>query len=370
MNEQAAPALTAEKKASPLQQLPTPLLYWYRANARSLPWRDDPTPYHVWLSEIMLQQTRVEAVKPYYLRFLRAYPDIPALANAQEEQLHKLWQGLGYYSRVRNLKKCAQQIMERHGGQMPADVRQLQKLAGIGPYTAGAIASIAFGLPEPAVDGNVLRVVTRLCADTGDIADQRVKERIAQELRAVYPPADSAAFTQALMELGALVCVPNGAPHCEVCPLCEFCGSAGGAWRDIPHKSPKKARKTERRTVYLLSCDGKYALVKRPASGLLAGLWEFVSAKQGSEAEHSILEQLREHTVGEKQYLGEAKHIFTHLEWHMSGWAIRTDALLPGFVWVSPRELKEEYAVPSAYRYFMKFVTDDPREHVDKVHTV
>ncbi len=353
--------ITAKNMPVPqvLFEIVTPLLYWYRANARVLPWREDPKPYHVWLSEIMLQQTRVEAVKPYYARFLEHCPDVASLAVADDGMLHKLWEGLGYYSRVRNLKKCAQQLMTQYDGEMPADYDKLKRLAGIGPYTAGAICSIAFGLPTPAVDGNVLRVVMRLCGLEWDIGQQTTKKQVFDWLQQIYPPQDCGAFTQALMELGALVCVPNGAPLCAACPLSDICKVFGTqAWQTIPYKAPKKARRVEERHVWLLCCNGKYALCQRPQTGLLSGLWEFVSAQAGSAQEEEILRIATQCGVLQTKELGTAKHIFTHLEWHMTGTRMVLAHPSPLFVWATPEEIRTQYAIPSAYRYYSGLLTE------------
>ena len=257
-----------------------PLLEWYGRNARSLPWREEPAPYRVWVSEIMLQQTRVEAVKPYFARFLAELPDVTALASAPEQQLMKLWEGLGYYSRARNLQKAARVMVEQYGGTLPADYDALLKLPGIGPYTAGAVASIAYGIPVPAVDGNVLRVVMRLTAGWEDIADPAVKRAVERRMAAILPKDRPGDFNQAMMELGATVCAPGGEPKCLVCPLNALCeGYRQGVARELPVKAKKKARRIEERTVFLLVCDGELAIRKRADSGLLAGLWELPSVE-------------------------------------------------------------------------------------------
>ena len=260
---------------TPLEQLPIPLLEWYRDNARTLPWREDPTAYHVWVSEIMLQQTRVAAVLGYYQRFLEAAPDVAALAALPQDRLMKLWQGLGYYNRARNLQAAARQILDEHGGVFPSDYASVRALKGVGDYTAGAICSIAFGQPRAAVDGNVLRVVTRLTGDEGDIAAPATKRRIAQALEQVIPLQAPGRFTQAMMDLGATVCLPNGAPLCQRCPAQDFCvARRDGRTGELPVKAAKKARRVEARTVWLIFHRGAVALRRRPDRGLLAGLWE------------------------------------------------------------------------------------------------
>lgn len=368
-----------------------PLLLWYRTNARDLPWRRQPAPYRVWVSEIMLQQTRVEAVKPYFARFMEAYPEISDLARAEEGQLMKLWEGLGYYSRARNLKKAAQAAVEQYEGCLPADFEKLKKLPGIGPYTAGAIASIAFQLPVPAVDGNVLRVMMRLLADRQDIARPDVKKQVEEKLKKVIPGDCPGEFNQALMELGALVCVPNGSPKCAECPWEGLClANRKGLTGEIPFKSPKKARRIEERTVFLIQSEGKTGVKKRGEQGLLAGLYEFPSL-EGKLTKAQIVELLESclgvaggsgkseesRTGGNPvksedsgtgrssgnwiaERLPEAKHIFTHVEWHMTGWRLNIpvsawDRLEPLFGPLIPadrRQLETVYAIPSAYKKY------------------
>jgi len=330
-----------------LERLPVPLLEWFRDNARPLPWRDDPTPYHVWLSEIMLQQTRVAAVLDYYKRFLKEAPDITSLAALPEERLMKLWQGLGYYSRARNLQKAAKLIVEQYGGQFPSEYAAVRALPGVGDYTAGAICSIAFGQAVPAVDGNVLRVYARVCGDDGDISTPRMKKKVTLALEKVIPVHAPGTFNQALMELGATVCLPNGAPLCERCPAKEFCAAlAEGRIAELPVKALKKPRRVEERTVWLIFHEDRVALRRRPGRGLLAGLWEFPN-EQGSgpfPAQWGI-EALSD------EYAGQAKHIFTHIEWHMTLRAVEaaTNTLPPGWVWAGKDELAREYAVPNAF---------------------
>ena len=330
-----------------LQQLPIPLLEWFRDNARSLPWRDEPTPYHVWLSEIMLQQTRVAAVLDYYKRFLDSVPDVSALAALPEGQLMKLWQGLGYYSRARNLQKAAKIIVEEYGGQFPSDYQAVRALPGVGDYTAGAVCSIAFGQAVPAVDGNVLRVYARIMGDGGDIASPQMKKKVTQALEGVIPVNAAGAFNQALMELGATVCLPNGAPLCERCPAKGFCVAlAQERTGELPVKAPKKPRRVEERAVWLIFHGGRAALRRRPGRGLLAGLWEFPNELGGGPFPASW--GIR---ASSNEYAGQAKHIFTHIEWHMALWTAEaeTDALPPGWVWADSVELDHKYAVPGAF---------------------
>lgn len=343
-----------------LDLIAKPLLAWYDSGRRILPWREDPTPYHVWLSEIMLQQTRVEAVKPYYDRFLCRLPDIESLAAVEEEELLKLWEGLGYYNRARNLKKSAIQIVTEYGGRMPEDYEQLMKLTGIGSYTAGAIASIAFGKSVPAVDGNVLRILSRLRADDRDIMDVKVKKSIEEELRGVMPGERPGDFNQALMELGATVCVPNGSPKCGQCPWKDIClAKLQGNASEYPKKRAKKARSIEKKTVLLIQYEQRIALNKRPSAGLLAGMYEFPSM-EGHQGEKQVIAYLKQLGVMPLRIrkLEPAKHIFTHKEWHMTGYYVRVDDLtgMGEYVFVDPSEIKDKYPVPSAYAAYMKLI--------------
>ena len=319
-----------------LEQMVEPLLFWFSQSHRDLPWRREPSPYHVWVSEVMLQQTRVEAVRPYYERFLAALPTVQALAGCPQEQLLKLWEGLGYYSRARNLQRAAQEIVRCYNGQLPASYDLLKKLPGIGDYTAGAIASIAFDLPVPAVDGNVLRVLTRVLACPDDIALPATKEAFRQLLLPVEPTPGAGAFNQALMELGAVVCLPNSPPQCLVCPLQGLClAHQQGCETDFPVKTPKKARRIEQRTLLLFSCtfpEGKRILLhRRPEKGVLRGMWEFPALEGKLSQDDALRQALRMvepyglfvHKIAP---LRDAKHIFTHIEWQMSAWLLSATA--------------------------------------------
>ncbi len=340
-----------ETEQARLERAVIPLLQWYQEHARVLPWRSDPTPYRVWVSEIMLQQTRVAAVIGYFERFMAALPTIGDLARAEEDQLMKLWQGLGYYNRARNLQKAARQILERHGGEMPADYGAIRALAGIGDYTAGAIASIAFGIPVPAVDGNVLRVLARILGDGRDISRQDTKDAARALLLQVIPRDCPGQFNQALMELGAMVCLPNGAPLCGQCPVRELCAARlEGRTGQLPVKAPKKGRRVEERTVYLIFHGGRVALRRRGTKGLLAGLWEYPNelTEQGDAlAAWGIV-------PAAQTPAGRGKHIFTHIEWRMEARAVESaGAELPeGWVWAGKRELEQVYAVPNAFQSF------------------
>ena len=336
-----------------LIQLPAALLPWYEENKRDLPWRADREPYHVWLSEIMLQQTRVEAVKGYYSRFLAVLPTIESLAQADDDLLHKLWEGLGYYSRVRNLKKAAQRIMQDHGGVFPQTYEQVLALPGIGAYTAGAICSICFAQPRAAVDGNVLRVVSRLTENETPIELPAYKKEVQTALEEVYP-SDAGTFTQALMELGATLCGPNWKPKCAECPCRTFCGGAlHGTAEHFPVKKPKAKRKIEECTVFILSCQGQYALEKRPDRGLLAGLWQFpnVSGHLKPDAAIAAVEAMG---VQPENLLRqtEKKHIFTHIQWEMRGFYIETADITEDFQWLTADQIEASVALPTAFRQF------------------
>lgn len=336
-----------------MKQLPGALLPWFEKNKRDLPWRADKEPYHVWLSEIMLQQTRVEAVKGYYLRFLEALPTVQTLAEADDDLLYKLWEGLGYYNRARNLKKAAIQIVNRYGGVFPKTYDQLLQLPGIGEYTAGAIASICFSQPTPAVDGNVLRVMSRICNDDTPIDTPSCKKAVQQRLAEVYPE-EAGAFTQALMELGATLCGPNWAPRCEQCPCAVFCKAyAAGTAAALPVKSPKKEKKQEKRTVFILSCEGCYALDKRPPKGLLAGLWEFPNTHGALSAQEGI-EAVEKWGLHPTQLLRQVQrqHIFTHIRWEMTGLYIEVMQPAGAFHWYSAEEIRAQAALPTAFRQF------------------
>ena len=323
------------------------LCVWYQQGHRDLPWRHTRDPYAVWISEIMLQQTRVQAVIPYYERFMRELPTVQALAEVPEEQLLKLWEGLGYYSRARNLQKAARTVCAEFDGCMPCDRDALLTLSGIGAYTAGAVASIAGGQCCPAVDGNVLRVLSRLFARDWDITSQKVKRQAEQELQPAMPRACPGDCNQALMELGAMVCVPNGAPDCMHCPLADLCEAQKTHRQlDFPVKKPKKARPIERRVVYIIWKDGRIAVRKRPKQGLLANLWEFPHVLEGEDAQQAFGIVLTR-----QKPLRRAKHVFTHLEWHMTGvQAQTTDGGM--FTWVTPQQLEQEIARPSAFRVY------------------
>jgi len=344
-----------------MKEIVQPLLAWYDENARILPWREDASPYRVWVSEIMLQQTRVEAVKPYFERFTSALPGIRELAECPEERLLKLWEGLGYYNRVRNMQKAAQTVMEDYGGRMPGDYEKLLELPGIGRYTAGAIASIAFGLPVPAVDGNVLRVLSRVTMCGDDILKQSVKNRWETELAAVIPEDRPGDFNQALMELGAVVCVPNGMPKCGVCPVRKLCmAREKERISEYPKKAQKKSRRIEDRTVLVIREGDRTAIRRRPKRGLLAGMYELPNLA-GCLSQREVLEYLKEKKLSpiRIQKLEDAKHIFSHIEWHMTGYLIRVEEMehgeSEGLIFVETEKREETYPIPSAFGAYMKY---------------
>lgn len=340
-----------------------PLLSWYRSNKRDLPWRADKNAYRIWISEIMLQQTRVEAVKPYYFRFMEYFPTVQSLAEAPDELLMKCWEGLGYYSRARNLKKAAQMIVEEYDGKLPASREELLKLPGIGSYTAGAIASIAYEIAAPAVDGNVLRVLSRVTGSRDDILKQSTKKKMEDLVSQVIRDGEAGDFTQALIETGAVVCVPNGEPLCAKCPFFSVCEARmKGLTGEIPVKAPKKKRKIEEKTVLLLQCGEKIAIRKRKDEGLLASLYEFPNIPEKlSEL------QIRERIDGIQsiEKISDAKHIFSHIEWHMGGYYVTVDQMEQKewsedapLTFVEIEQLREQYPIPSAFAAFKKYLDE------------
>lgn len=344
-----------------LKQIVAPLLTWFQGNARVLPWREEPTPYRVWVSEIMLQQTRVEAVKPYFERFTKELPDIESLAECEEERLLKLWEGLGYYNRVRNMQTAAKIVMEKYDGSLPADYEKLLTLKGIGHYTAGAIASIAYGIPVPAVDGNVLRVIARVSGDDSDVMKQSVKNAMEQALAKIMPRDQAGVFNQALMELGATVCLPNGEPKCSCCPWQDFCvAKEKDIWQKLPVKAKSKPRKVEEKTVLIIRDGEKIVLQKRPETGLLAGLYEFPNVA-GHLSEKEALQYVEEKRLVPVhiERLEDAKHIFSHVEWHMTGYMIKVSALETSdsdLLFVETSDSEKNYPIPAAFAKYTRYM--------------
>ena len=348
-----------------MKETAKPLVEWFRKNKRDLPWRERMDAYRVWISEIMLQQTRVEAVKPYYERFLKALPDVRALAGVSEDRLLKLWEGLGYYNRARNLKYAACQIIEEYGGKFPETYEEIRSLKGIGSYTAGAISSFVYNIPKPAVDGNVLRVVSRITADDSDIAKAGTKSKIEKEIEEVIPRDAAGDFNQSLIELGAVVCLSNGEPRCGSCPVSHLClAHEQGRETEFPVKKKAKKRRIENRTVLLFRDAQKTAIRKRPAKGLLAGMYEFPN-REGRMTYDEVVGYGKSLglTPVRIRKLGNAKHIFSHVEWHMTGYEILVDELEKSMadenkekgniIFAEIRQLQEEYPIPSAFEAYM-----------------
>ncbi len=338
--------------------------YFYKKEGRMLPWRQNRDPYRVWLSEIMLQQTRIEAVIPYFEKFLLLFPTVFDLARADEDALFKAWEGLGYYSRARNLHRAAKIVVEEYGGVFPADYEALLSLPGVGEYTAAAIGSVCFSIPHAAIDGNVLRIYARVFSDARDISDTKVKKDIAKVLNAAYPEGDAAGYTtQGLMEIGQRFCIPNGEPKCNACPLRSLCDTQkNGEFARYPFRKPKRARKKLPKTVLLLHVTddegGAFLIRKRESTGLLGGLWEFPSVDEPLSPEEAM-EHARALGVSPLAALpcGEGVHIFTHLEWHMRGVLIECAPTLPdGFTKATAKELKDLYPIASAFRVFKDFI--------------
>ena len=349
---EADPAL-ARRLAGPALELAE----WYRHNARPLPWREDPTPYRVWVSEVMLQQTRIETVIPYYERFMKTLPDIRDLAAAETDLLLKLWEGLGYYSRIRNMHKAAAELVAHYGGRLPAAYPLLLKLPGFGEYIAGAVGSIAFRLQVPAVDGNVLRVLARLTASGEDITRPDVRRSFRMLVQEILPEGRAGDFNQGIMELGETVCLPNTAPRCDACPLSAFCeGHRGGAPERLPVRSPRRARAIEKRTVLVAVSGGKVLLRRRPENGLLGGMWELPNL-EGWLEEPETERHVRDWGAGEVHVtrLEDARHVFSHLEWHMRGYRAETSGFPPpdGCIWADAQAL-QTHALPSAFRRYSR----------------
>lgn len=344
----------------PLKESVEPVVAWYRKHRRDLPWREHPDAYRVWVSEIMLQQTRVEAVKPYYERFLEAFPDVAALAEAEEDKLLKMWEGLGYYNRVRNMQKAAQQVMTEHNGRFPQSYDEILKLSGIGHYTAGAISSFAYGIAKPAVDGNVLRVVSRLLASDADIMKASTRAQMERLIEEVIPIDAAADFNQGLIEIGAIVCVPNGEPKCEICPVAHLCkAKAQNIQMELPVKTKAKARRIEKRTVLIFRDNETVAIRKRPVKGLLAGLYELPNV-EGHLTRKEVIEYGKEIglTPIRVKKLASAKHIFSHVEWHMIGYEVLVDELEKNcsekMIFAGREEIDRKYSIPSAFEAYIE----------------
>ncbi|NCB92005.1 MAG: A/G-specific adenine glycosylase [Clostridia bacterium] len=345
-----------------IDRIVEPLLEWYKENHRILPWRESKNPYYIWISEIMLQQTRVEAVKPYFERFIHALPSIKDVAVCPEQQLMKLWEGLGYYNRVRNIQKAAVEVVEQYQGSLPKDYGQLKELPGIGNYTAGAVASIAYGIPVPAVDGNVLRVHARLTESYDDILKQSVKTKVEMEMQRIMPQEHPGEFNQALMELGAMVCVPNGMAKCESCPISHLCVAyEHQTVMELPVKKKKKERRREEKTVLVIKDGERAAIRRRPDKGLLAGLYELPNLN-GHLGEEEVLKWLKRYQLLPLriQALDGAKHIFSHVEWDMIGYVINVASLENekerDMLFVDIKDIEKKYPVPAAFQAYASHI--------------
>lgn len=339
-----------------LKEITVPLIQWYQENRRALPWRADREPYHVWISEIMLQQTRIEAVIRYYERFMNALPDIESLSRVEDDALMKLWEGLGYYSRARNLKKAAQMIMTDFSGEFPRTYAEIITLPGIGEYTAGAIASICFDEKVAAVDGNVLRVIMRLTGDRSDVLLPETKKKVAAALSEIMPER-SGAFNEALMELGETVCLPNGAPGCERCPIRQHCAAyLDDLTAELPVRIKTLKRKSEKKTVFILrTTNGRIAIEKRPDSGLLSGLYQLpnIGGYYSDKELYNALEK-QGFAIISLSHIKDAKHVFTHVDWYMKAYAVTVQQSNDCFLWVTEDELKSTYPLPTAFQKILK----------------
>lgn len=335
-----------------LEKIREPLVNWYKDNKRMLPWREGKNPYYIWISEIMLQQTRIEAVKVYYEKFIKEIPDIQTLANIEEKKLLKLWEGLGYYSRAKNLKKAAIQICEKNNGQMPKKHEELIKLPGIGEYTAGAIASIAYNEKVPAVDGNVLRVISRIVANTKDVLLPETKREVSINLKEIMPK-EAGDFNEGLMELGERICIPNGEPLCDRCPIRNYClAFEKGLTNEIPVRIKKTKRKKEKRLVFILQYQDQIALRKREEKGLLAGMYEFPNVLEENDINLQEILKKWNLKVERLENIGQAKHIFSHIEWEMTGWKVEVKEKNDAFLWAKKEDILEIYAIPEAFHYY------------------
>ncbi len=333
-----------------MEKIVQPLMQWFETHQRELPWRKDKEPYHVWVSEIMLQQTRIEAVKKYYTRFIQEIPDIESLSLISEDKLLKLWEGLGYYSRAKNLQKAARTIMQKYHGEFPRSYEEIMKLSGIGEYTAGAVASICFREKVTAVDGNVLRVMARVLGSRENVLLPQTKKEFTKQLAKILPQ-QAGIFNEAIMELGETVCLPNRSPLCGECPIAKYCVSCrDGLTSEIPVRIKSLKRKKEEKTVLILYCDGKIAIEKRLSEGLLSGMYQFPN-RDGFDTPEQLKEKLHPLSIS---FLGKAKHTFTHIDWYMQGYLVTVREQCGDFLWVSPQELTEQYALPTAFQPFWK----------------
>lgn len=333
------------------------IIKWYQKNKRELPWRKDTNPYHIWVSEIMLQQTRIEAVIEYYHHFLEKIPDIETLSIIEDEVLLKLWEGLGYYNRARNLKIAAIQIMKDYQGKFPTKYIEIIKLKGIGEYTASAISSICYNEPQVTVDGNVLRVFTRFYNDTRNIDDLKTKKSIREFLQQIIPK-ESGDFNQGLMEIGEVICIPNGVPKCSICPLQKDClAYQNNTYQELPIRKEKIKKKEENYTILLFQYQDEYAIYQRKEESLLNNLWAFPHL-EGFLTLKKLKSYLQEQKIEYQQIQQgiQSTHIFTHKKWNMISYQIKitTKNKLPQYTWKKLSEIKKEYPIPTAYKSFLE----------------
>ncbi len=343
------------------------LINWFKEEQRELPWRKDQDPYKVWVSEIMLQQTRVDTVIPYFNRFIQWFPTINDLANANEDKVLKAWEGLGYYSRVRNLHSAVKEVSEKYNGQVPNTPKEIADLKGVGPYTAGAILSIAYGIPEPAVDGNVMRVLSRILSIWEDIAKPSTRKIFEKAVRELISHEEPSNFNQALMELGALICTPTS-PSCLLCPVREHCHAFHeGVETELPIKSKKNSQRAVELAAAIVKDEhGNILIHKRPETGLLANLWEFpnVELHQPFVMERSRIADYFQETfnmnIKLEKGIGQIEHIFSHLIWNIRVFTGTISSNIPQgseWKWVSPEEM-EDYAFPVSYHKILKLYND------------
>ena len=327
------------------------ILSWYKKSRREMPWREEPTPYRIWISEIMLQQTRVDTVIPYFNNFMSRYPTVESLASSEENELMKYWEGLGYYSRIKNIRKTAIELVQNHQAKLPESFEELLKLKGIGEYTASAIASEAFGVKVPAVDGNVFRVFARLTGFREDIREAKSQEKLKVAVREVLPEKEIGDFNQGLIELGALICIPKGSPKCELCPVKEFCGSYRDNLQDeIPFRSKARKRTVQERTVFLIQCGDRFAVRKRDEGTLLEGLFE-IPNREGfytPEEGKSVVEEMG-FTVKDLHMIRDKKVVFTHIEWILQGYYFHVVEENNAFLFETKENLLKNYALASAF---------------------
>lgn len=336
-----------------MKEIVKPLIIWYQQNKRELPWRHDKEPYHVWISEIMLQQTRIEAVKKYYERFMKQLPTLSSLATIEEEKLLKLWEGLGYYNRARNLQKTAQIIMEKYHGNFPNTFEEIIKLPGIGHYTASAISSICFNEKQVTIDGNVLRVYMRLTNCSDNVLQEKTKQKVHEALMKIIPD-ESSDFNEGLMELGEVICTPT-LPKCDNCPLQQFCQAyQQKTQEELPIRIKNKNKKEEYLTVFLLRYQQTIALSYRDKQTLLKNLWEFPNVEKVMNEKEIANWLMEQHLTGTIEQTFTNKHIFTHKIWHMKAYLINVNSTNQNYIWVSLDQAKKQYAIPTAFQPFLQ----------------